>query len=87
MPASLRSGQGAVESGLPQQIRNAVARTVQEWILQRRMTEARRLLADTTLPIAEIARRVGLPDPGYFTRQFRHTYGLPPRTWRTTSPA
>ncbi|WP_216902920.1 helix-turn-helix transcriptional regulator [Nocardia alni] len=66
-------------------VRRRTGRTVQEWILRRRMTEARRLLSSTDLPISEIARRVGLSDPGYFTRQFRRTFGVPPRSWRTTS--
>ncbi len=66
-------------------VRRRTGRTVQEWILQRRMTEARRLLSATDLPISEIARRVGLSDPGYFTRQFRRTFGIPPRSWRMTS--
>jgi AraC family transcriptional activator of pobA len=63
-------------------VRRRTGRTVQEWILHRRMTEARRLLSETDLPIAEIARRIGLSDPGYFSRQFRKTFGVPPRSWR-----
>jgi AraC-like DNA-binding protein len=66
-------------------VRRRTGRTVQEWILQRRMTEARRLLSSTDLPISEIARRIGLSDPGYFTRQFRRTFGVPPRSWRAVS--
>jgi AraC-like DNA-binding protein len=31
------------------------------------MAEARALLAETNLPVAEVARRVGLSDPGYFS--------------------
>jgi len=67
-------------------VRRRTGRTVQEWILQRRKAEARRLLSETDLPIAEIARRVGHSDPGYFSRQFRKTFGMPPRGWRA-SPA
>ncbi|WP_319944827.1 helix-turn-helix transcriptional regulator [Nocardia macrotermitis] len=47
---------------------------------------ARRLLSDPDLPIAEIARRTGFSDPGYFSRQFRRTFGLAPRSWRATPP-
>jgi AraC-like DNA-binding protein len=56
--------------------------TVQEWIIERRMTEARRLLTDTDLPVREVARRVGVSDPGYFSRLFRRTHGTSPRGWR-----
>jgi AraC family transcriptional regulator, transcriptional activator of pobA len=63
-------------------VRRRTGRTVQEWIIERRMTEARSLLADTDMPVAEVARRVGMTDPGYFSRQFRRTHGTSPRTWR-----
>ena len=63
-------------------VRRRTGRTVQEWIIERRMAESRRLLADTDLPIQEVARRVGIGDPGYFSRLFRRTHGTTPRTWR-----
>jgi AraC family transcriptional regulator, transcriptional activator of pobA len=63
-------------------VRRRTGRTVQEWIIERRMAEARRLLSDTMLPVAEVARRVGMPDPGYFSRLFRRTHGASPREWR-----
>lgn len=66
-------------------VRLRTGRTVQDWIIERRMAEARALLAATDLPIAEIARRVGMPDPGYFTRLFRRTQGMAPRSWRTST--
>jgi AraC-like DNA-binding protein len=55
---------------------------VQQWITERRMREARRLLADTDLTVAEIARRVGYRDAGYFVRRFRTAHGVPPVAWR-----
>lgn len=63
-------------------VRRRTGRTVVDWILDRRMSEARVLLAETDLPIAEIARRVGLPDPGYFARLFRREHDVAPRRWR-----
>jgi AraC family transcriptional regulator, transcriptional activator of pobA len=66
-------------------VRRRTGRTVQEWIIERRMAEARSLLSDTELPVAEIARRVGMSDPGYFSRLFRRTHGTSPREWRGRS--
>jgi len=63
-------------------VRQRTGRTVQDWIVDRRMVEARRLLAGSTLTIAEVGRRVGFPDAGYFTRSFRRVHGLTPTRWR-----
>ncbi|GLE51364.1 hypothetical protein ATCCBAA256_09510 [Mycobacterium montefiorense] len=63
-------------------VRRRTGRTVQEWIIERRMAEARTMLEETDLPVAEIARRVGVFDPGYFSRLFNREHGMPPRDWR-----
>jgi AraC-like DNA-binding protein len=63
-------------------VRRRTGRTVQDWIIERRMAEARKLLADSELPVQEVARRVGISDPGYFSRLFRRTHGTSPRGWR-----
>ncbi|WP_156687262.1 helix-turn-helix transcriptional regulator [Mycobacterium sp. Marseille-P9652] len=63
-------------------VRRRTGRTVQDWIIERRLAAARKLLADTDLPVAEIARRVGIADPGYFTRLFGRAHGVSPRAWR-----
>ena len=57
-------------------------RTVQQWITERRMVEARRLLADTELTVEAVGARVGYPDPGYFARRFRNAHGAAPLEWR-----
>jgi AraC-like DNA-binding protein len=63
-------------------VRRRTGRTVQEWIIERRMAEARKLLMDNDITIQEAARRVGISDPGYFSRLFRRTHGMSPRDWR-----
>jgi AraC family transcriptional activator of pobA len=68
-------------------VRRRTGRTVQEWIIERRMAEARSLLSDTELPVSEVARRVGVSDPGYFSRLFRRTHGTSPRVWRGRLPS
>ncbi|ORC12597.1 helix-turn-helix transcriptional regulator [Mycobacterium kansasii] len=66
-------------------VRRRTGRTVGEWIMERRMAEARGLLADTDLPVSEVARRVGVGDPGYFSRLFGRIHGASPRQWRELS--
>lgn len=52
------------------------------YILQRQMREARELLHSTTLSIAEVGQRCGVPDPYRFSKLFRRIVGLPPRAFR-----
>jgi AraC-like DNA-binding protein len=56
--------------------------TLQHYLLLRRMEQARHLLVSSGLGIAEIGRRVGLPDPQYFNKQFRRVAGLSPLAYR-----
>lgn len=68
-------------------VRRRTARTVQDWITERRMAQARRLLVETDLTIAAVGRRAGYPDPGYFARSFRRVHGVSPRGYRRPAPA
>jgi len=61
-------------------VRRKTGRTVQEWIGERRMAEARRLLVETDLSVEEVGRRVGYGESGYFVRSFRRTPTAPPRS-------
>lgn len=63
-------------------VRRKTGRTVQGWIVERRMVEARRLLAETDLSIEEVGDRVGLPDPRYFIRTFKRVHEMTPNRWR-----
>ena len=57
-------------------------RTVQQWITERPMSEARRLLLDTELTVQAIAGRVGYRDAGYLIRRFRAAHDIAPQQWR-----
>ncbi len=63
-------------------VRRRTGRTVGQWVTERRLQEARRLLATTDLTVSAIAGRVGYRDPGYFIRRFRTAHGLAPQEWR-----
>lgn len=60
-------------------------RTVQQWITERRLVEARKLLTETSTPVAMIGREVGWPDAAYFARVFRRGVGMSPRQWRAST--
>jgi AraC family transcriptional regulator, transcriptional activator of pobA len=63
-------------------VRRRTGRTVQAWIAERRMAEARRLLVQTDLTVAEVGSQCGYADPVYFTRSFRKAHGTTPLRWR-----
>jgi AraC family transcriptional regulator, transcriptional activator of pobA len=88
-PLSLRDVAEAVSVSpghLTSTVRRRTGRTVQQWIMERRMVQARRLLAATDLPIGEVGRRVGFPDAGYFARAFGRAHGTSPARWRRAGP-
>jgi len=83
-PISLRDVADAVgltTGHLTTVVGRRTGRTVQQWITERRMREARRLLADTDLTVTEIAPRVGYREAGYFVRRFRTAHGVTPGAW------
>ena len=53
-----------------------------DYLVDRRIELAKRLLEDLSLNIAEVAVRTGFADAGYFTRRFRQKTHLSPRQWR-----
>lgn len=57
-----------------------------EYHLRMRIDEAARLLETTSLPIADVADRLGFPSGQYFATAFRRTIGIPPGRYRTNSP-
>lgn len=56
--------------------------TVTEYLKRLRSARARELLLTTSLPIGELAKRVGYSDAFYFSRQFRSVNGVSPREFR-----
>lgn len=56
--------------------------TFKKYLQSVRLDHARQLLAETTLPIRQIALLVGYENTGYFYRLFRERFGVPPRDVR-----
>jgi AraC-like DNA-binding protein len=63
-------------------VRRRTGRPLLAWITERRMTEVRRMLRDTDLPLDAVAARTGLRDATYLVRRFRERYGTTPQRWR-----
>ena len=48
-----------------------------------RMQNAAELLADTSMPVRDIAARVGYRQPAQFAKAFTRVHGVPPTRYRT----
>ena len=58
-------------------------RTPMEMILRRRIAVAKQLLAETTEPVADVARQSGFNSPTQFYVTFRNRVGLSPSDYRS----
>jgi PAS domain S-box-containing protein len=56
--------------------------TIIDWILERKMLEARSLLINSNKSVAEIAMAVGFTDAYYFSRRFSQYHKMSPSNWR-----
>ena len=68
-------------------VQSHTGRTVKQWIIERRMAQAKTLLTKTNESVRHIAEASGYSDAGYFTRQFRQFNGVSPQVWRQQSVA
>lgn len=69
---------------LSSRFRTEVGMTITDHIRAQRMDMAAELLHTTTLSVQEIAGTVGIDDAGYFSRQFRRSYGTSPVQYRAS---
>jgi two-component system response regulator YesN len=53
-----------------------------DYLTQLRIEESQKLLAETNLPVKEIAIRVGYLDEKYYSRLFKKTTGIKPTEYR-----
>ena len=56
-----------------------------DYLTRYRIARAKDLLRDSLDSIGAIGRRVGFPDPAYFSRVFRKHTGMSPREYRNNS--
>ncbi len=73
---------GASTSTLVHRLRAETGRTFKDMLRGTRIDEAKKLLATTSLKIADIADRCGFSDQSHFTREFKRTINLTPGHFR-----
>jgi AraC-like DNA-binding protein len=64
--------------------KDSTGMTPHAFVVARRIERARKLLAETGLPLAEIAAKTGFSDQGHLARQFRKINGTTPRAYRAS---
>jgi AraC family transcriptional regulator len=63
-------------------VRRLTGKTVNNWIIERRIAEASTLLLETNYSVDEIGLKVGYQNINHFYCQFRDYYKNTPRDWR-----
>lgn len=56
--------------------------SIQQFLIQYRLSKGAQLLAETTQSIKEISENVGYRDQLYFSKSFKKIYGTSPKRWR-----
>lgn len=69
-------------TALEQRFKRHVGRTPGEEIRRLRLERTRELLAETNLPLADIAARTGFSYPSYLSTAFKKAFGVSPRAFR-----
>lgn len=78
----LAAAAGQSEFHFARMFRASVGLPPHAYVLARRLDRARRLLAESDRPLAEIAAACGFTHPSHLTRHFRAAFGGPPGAWR-----
>lgn len=73
---------GLSESHFTRKFRQAMSSSPKEYLIRRRMNEAKHLLKTTDFPVKEIAARVGYRSESNFTNTFTAQNGLSPKRFR-----
>lgn len=71
-------------TGLFRRVQQLTGQSPSAYIRTIRMNVAARLLAESSLPVADIASRTGFSSSKYFSRIFKDTYGVLPKDYRAS---
>lgn len=85
--AELARAGGLNRDKLVRGFRGLYGATILEVLTERRLTEARRMLLATDLPVASVAYRCSYLNNAAFTRAFSRKFGVAPSTLRRTGAA
>ena len=81
--ADLATAAGLSQSQLERRMRNAFGLSAMQYVMRARVERAAELLADTDLPVAEVAIMAGFYDQADLTHRFARLTGETPAQFRT----
>ena len=76
---------GCSKSTLMTSFKNEYGITVNDYILEVRLTESEKMIRSTTMSIGEIAINAGFSDQSYFSKVFSAKIGITPKEYRSTN--
>lgn len=80
--SDLARGSGISVRTLERLFRQVTGRSPGDYLAELRLNRGAKLLLESALPVAQVARLAGYGDGGYFSRLFRKKFGCPPREYR-----
>ena len=83
--AEFAAALGVTTTHLSRCCRQACGRSALSLLQDRRIFEARRMLAETRMPVGEIGTSLGFTSAAYFTRAFQHLTGKSPTEFRKSA--
>lgn len=81
-PAALARHLGLSHDYFTRRFRASYGRPPRRWFVEERMRLAAQQLAESDLPVGQVAAAFGFADMYFFSRQFRQVLGQSPRGWR-----
>ena len=78
---------GVSRATLAKRFQDKLGTTLSQYLLHRRIDQAKQLLTTSQLTIQEVGAAVGIPDPQYFNKQFRRVNGESPNSYRENHKA
>ena len=79
---TLQEQAGLQKTAFLQAFRQVTDTTPKQYVLNLRLENARDMLKNSDIPIAQVAEQCGFSDPLYFSRYFRKRFFLSPRAYR-----
>ena len=80
--ADLANDCGVSVSHFSRAFRQSTGLSPHQWLLKRRVDQAKSLLRDRTLSLSDVALSCGFADQSHFTRVFTRVAGISPGAWR-----